>query len=189
MRNGRSPDPIECLKYGWALYLREPLLFSAATLVAIILNMLVSFIPFAGLLVYPLLLAGMYIIIMRVDESTPVTVTALFDGLPQFVPLVLASLATSLLITLGLFLLVLPGLYLALAYGFTTLLIIDRRLDFWPAMETSRKTITTHLLGYFLLALLMLGICFIGSIPFGLGLLVAIPVSIAAQYRFYTQVI
>jgi uncharacterized membrane protein len=122
---------------------------------------------------------------MRIDDEQPVEIGRLFDGYQQFLPLVLASVLTSALVTIGLILLVLPGLYLALAYGFTVLMIVDRGFDFWPAMEASRKLITANFLRYLLLALVLGVICIISAIPFGLGLPIAIPVCLAAHYRFY----
>jgi len=146
-------------------------------------------IPFATLITYPLLLAGLYVMIIRLDAGESVALGNLADGLPRFVPLLVASVVISLLVTLGLMLLVLPGIYLAVAWGFTTLNIIDRDMDFWPAMEDSRRTITAHFLPYFGLVLIMLVLVALGSLPLGLGLLVAIPVCLGAQYRFYRRLL
>lgn len=187
MKDTPSPHPVECLKQGWTLYKREPFLLSGATLLALLINMLVSIIPFASIVVYPVLLAGLYLMIIALDKHQTVSISTLFEALPQFLPLALSSIAVAILVSIGFVLLVLPGVYLALAYGFTTLLIVDRKMEFWPAMESSRKTITGDLLNYFLFALLMLGIGVVASIPFGLGLLIALPVCLAAQYRYYVE--
>lgn len=185
MNERMSPDVGRCLREGWELYKREPLLLSGATIVVALINALASTIPFAAAILYAPLLAGLYILIMRVDEGKSIRLVQVFDGFKKFLPLALASIVMSLLITLGLILLVIPGVYLAIAYGFTTLNIIDKHQDFWPAMENSRKTITSCFWSYSLLVLLMLAICIAGSLPFGLGLPIAVPVCIAAQYFFY----
>lgn len=171
---------------GWAIYKREPLLLSSATLLLLVINTIATNIPFLNMVLYGPMLAGLYILVMRVARSESAGFGNLFDGFRQFfVPTVLASIVTSLLITLGILLLVLPGIFLALVYGFTYLFIVDRQLDFWPAMEASRKTITAHFWQYLLLALLFLLICLLGAIPFGLGLLVAMPLCMGAQYCVY----
>ena len=63
--------------------------------------------------------------------------------------------------------------------------IVDRNLDFWPAMEHSRKTITAHFWTYTGFVLVVLLIVFLASLPLGLGLPIALPVCLAAQYFFY----
>jgi uncharacterized membrane protein len=184
-----SPDILLCLREGWELFLRRPALLAGATLIAAIINLAASMIPFATLITYPLLLAGLYVMIIRLDAGESVALGNLADGLPRFVPLLVASVLISLLVTFGLMLLVLPGIYLAVAWGFTTLNIIDRGMDFWPAMEDSRRTITAHFFPYFGLVLIMLVIVTLGSLPLGLGLLVAVPVCLGAQYRFYRRLL
>lgn len=185
----KSPDIGTCLSEGWAIYKKEPWLLSGATALVALINALASWVPFANLITYPLLLAGLYLMVMRLDAGREVAIGTLFDGFSSFLPLVLSALATGLLTALGLVLFVLPGLYLALAYGFTTLNIVDRNMDVWPAMEDSRKTITHHIWAYAGLGLVLLLLIFIGSLLFGVGLLIALPVCVAAQYRFYRRVV
>jgi len=181
----RTPDISTCLGDGWELFTRRPWLLIGATIVAGLINGVAANVPFATLVTYPLLLAGLYLMIMRLVRGQPVAFANLFDALPRILPLVAASVLTSLLIALGLILFVIPGLYLAVAYGFTTLNIIERDMDFWPAMESSRKTITTVFWPYLGLILVLGVITIVAALPFGLGLPVAVPVCLAAQYRFY----
>ena len=185
MSEANTPDAGRCLSEGWQLYLREPMLLSVAALIVGIANAVASWVPFASLLIGPPLLGSLYLMVMAVDRGDQVSLSNLGDGFKYFLPLVLASVLVSIIIGVGLILLVIPGLYFALAYGFTTLNIVDKGLEFWPAMETSRKTITSVFWSYLVLGILMLVIIIIGSIPFGLGLVVAIPVCIAAQYSYY----
>lgn len=181
------PDIGTCLSEGWELFKQRPWLLIGATLIAGLINGLASNVPFANLLTYPVLLAGLYLMIMRLDGDRPLALSNLFDALPRVLPLVAASLLTSLLTVLGLVLFIIPGLYLAMAYGFTTLNIVDRNMDFWPAMENSRTTITSVFWPYAGLILLLGVITIIAALPFGLGLPIAVPVCLAAQYRFYRR--
>lgn len=182
-----APDIGTCLSEGWELFKQRPWLLIGATLIAGLINGLAANVPFANLLTYPVLVAGLYLMIMRLESGRPLALSNLFDALPRILPLVLASVVTSLLIVLGLVLFVIPGLYLAVAYGFTTLNIIDRDLDFWPAMESSRKTITSVFWPYLGLILVLGVITIAAALPFGLGLPIAVPVCLAAQYRFYRR--
>ena len=72
-------------------------------------------------------------------------------------------------------LLILPALYLAVAYLFSSCLVVDRRLDFWPALELSRRTVTPLWLGFFAFLLLLIVINLAGALLLGLGLLATIP--------------
>ncbi|HWH69402.1 MAG TPA: hypothetical protein VNT26_08440, partial [Candidatus Sulfotelmatobacter sp.] len=66
-----------------------------------------------------------------------------FDGFKVcFVQLMLAGAVSQLLTQLGWALCVLPGAYLAVAWAFALPLVADKRLEFWSAMELSRKVVT-----------------------------------------------
>jgi uncharacterized membrane protein len=188
MTNPNSPDIGDCFSEGWALYRKDPVLLSGATILMAVICGIVGLIPLLGTVVYPPLLAGLYSMIIRLDRGESITIQNLFDGFQQFLPLLIASLLISLFVAIGLFLLVLPGLYLLVIYGFTTLFIVDGKQDFWPAMESSRRILHAHFWGYALFALLLAVICIIASLPLGLGLIIAAPVCLAAQYRYYLAV-
>jgi len=67
----------------------------------------------------------------------------------------LVGLLTALLSFLASFLCVLPGIYLKVAWTFSLALVADKRLEFWSAMELSRKVATRHwfkILGLFIVA-------------------------------------
>jgi len=72
-----------------------------------------------------------------------------------------------------------PGIYLGVAYSFTTALIVDRKFDFWEAMETSRKVISKRWFSFFGFVLVLVLINIVGALLLGVGLLCAI----AAAYQ------
>ena len=87
---------------------------------------------------------------------------------------------------IGFALLILPGIYLAVAYLFAQPLVIDKGADFWQAMETSRKLITKKWFSFFGLLLVLFLLNLAGAILLGVGLLVTIPLSsciLAAAYE------
>ena len=86
----------------------------------------------------------------------------------------LAGAVTSGCFTLvGFCLLILPGIYLGVAYLFTyLLLIVDQKLDFWTAMEVSRRVVTTQ--WWRVLGLGLVGILFL-LLGLSLFLVVGIP--------------
>jgi uncharacterized membrane protein len=66
-------------------------------------------------------------------------------------------------------------------------LIVDRGLDFWPAMELSRHTVNPQWFGYFAFMLLLVLLNLAGVLLLGLGLLVTIPVSFCAVTAAYAD--
>ncbi len=181
-----SADAGACLRRGWELYKKQWTILSAATFLMGILMALVGFIPFGGLLVAGPLLGGIYILIIKIDKGEDFTFANYFDGFQSFVPLLAATTLTGLFIFFGYMLLIIPGIYLTLAYAFTTLNIVDGGMEFWPAMEKSRKDVTAHFWDYLMLALIMLAITVVSAIPtFGFGVIFTLPVCLAAQYYFY----
>ena len=184
--NGKfSADIGSCLRRGWEIYKKEWPTLTAATLLMAIAMAIVGSIPFAGLLVAGPLLGGLYILIIKIDRGEAFTFTNYFDAFQLFLPLLVATILTGLFIFCGYLLFIIPGIYLTIAYAFTTLNIVDGGLDFWPAMEKSRKDITSHFGDYFLLAIIMFLIILVSAIPFGLGVFFTLPICLAAQYCFY----
>jgi hypothetical protein len=116
------------------------------------------------------LLGGLHLFFLKLIRGERATLETVFSGFRNcFLQLFLGSLVGTFLVALGFLCFVLPGVYLLIAWLFTLVLIIDKRLDFWPAMELSRKVITRHwwkFLGFaiilFLMKLTGILFCFIG---------------------------
>ena len=70
---------------------------------------------------------------------------------------------------------------------FTPLLIVDRHLGFWRAMELSRKTVQGRLFGIFIFIFFGILISGAGIIALGVGILVALPVVSAATAAAYAD--
>ena len=71
-------------------------------------------------------------------------------------------------------------IYVSVIWIFSLPLIIDKRLDFWPAMELSRKVVQQQFFNVFGLAFLCGLIVFAGMLALCLGIFVALPVAFAA---------
>jgi len=59
-------------------------------------------------------------------------------------------------------------------------LVVARRLDFWSAMETSRRAVTANLGSVIVLLLALLGINILGAVACLVGLILSIPTSYCA---------
>ena len=109
----------------------------------------------------------------------------IFNYFNDFPQLLLAYFLMVIFIVAGFMLLVLPGIYLAVAYSFVLPLIVDKRLGVWEAMEISRKTITKQWFSFFGLGIIAVLFLLISAIPFGIGLIWSIPTVYIAYGLLY----
>jgi uncharacterized membrane protein len=80
---------------------------------------------------------------------------------------------------------ILPGIYLAVAYVFALPLVIDKKMEFWPAMEVSRQVVHRHWWSIFALGIVLWIIACVGFLVCFVGALVTIPVASAALMYVY----
>lgn len=131
------------------------------------------------------LMAGFYLAMRRQIYDQPLQFSHFFSGFDNFIPLMLVGVVSSILISIGFFLLVLPGVYLMVAYLFAIPFVADQKMDFWQAMERSRQYVTPRWLTFFVLMLVLLIANFLGMMLFGLGLLVSLPFTAATVICAY----
>jgi uncharacterized membrane protein len=107
-------------------------------------------------------------------KETPVS--TLWEPYSQAIPLIVMFILMAVLIVAGFLLLVLPGIYLSIAYSFAPYLIVEKNMGVWEALETSRKAITAYWWRYFGLMLVALLLVIIGLIPVFIGLIWVVPI-------------
>jgi hypothetical protein len=138
----------QCLGQSWSLLTANFGLLFGATFLVWLITTGCQFIPlFGGIinwLIYGVLYGGLYLIFLNRIRGRPVSVSDVFAGFSLgFVQLMLVGFLTKLLTLIGLSCcLVLPGLYLFVAWIFGVPLVADKGLEFWSAMELSRKVVT-----------------------------------------------
>ena len=104
-----------------------------------------------------------------------------------FFKFLLGYVLYTILVVIGFFLLVVPGVYLAIKYQYVQYLIIEKNMDVIDAFKESGKMTDGHKWNLFLLALLFLIIAALGAMALGIGLLVAIPIIMVAQAYVYKK--
>lgn len=185
----------EYLKTGWGLFKRYPLGFMGFTLLYFLIGLVMRSVPTVGWVAFVLahtpLAAGFFVVHGRLLSDQPVGFGHFFAGFRSHVliPLALLGVVSQVLITLGLLLLVAPGIYLAVSYIFAPLFLLDRGRDFWPALEDSRKAVATRWWGFFGFFLLLVLINLGGLILAGVGLLVTMPVTYGALTAAYARIL
>jgi hypothetical protein len=139
----------QCLGRAWRLLVNNPGLLLGAGLLLALIRTGLGLVPFAGpmasFVLNGVLCGGLYVMILKRARGQPGSVADMFAGFSQdFVPLMLVGIVSQMLIVIGLLACFLPGIYLAVAWEFSFVLVVDKRLEFWPAMELSRKVITRY---------------------------------------------
>ena len=128
---------------------------------------------------------GLGLLGIRRASGRDTPVSTLWEPYTMAVPLLIMFILMGVLIVGGLLLLILPGIYLAIAYSFAPYLIIEKRLGVWESLETSRKAITQYWWRYFGLMLVSALLIIAGIIPLFIGLIWVLPiVTIAAGEVF-----
>jgi uncharacterized membrane protein len=84
---------------------------------------------------------------------------------------------------------IIPGLVIAAMYKFTYLFIVDKRMDFWPAMQSSHAVVKNDYFGFTMFLLLAVLVNLLGALCCFVGLLVSIPVTIAAITVAYKEIV
>ena len=169
-------------KAGWELFKKYPAGFVGYFILIVVISYILQSIPvigwLAGLALVTPLNAGFFVVNAKLLRHQKPEFIDFFSGLKfYFLPLALFGIVSSLLITLGLILLIVPGIYLIVSYIFPLMFIVDRGLDFWPAMETSRRSVQPHWFKFFVFFLLVFLLNLAGALLLGVGLLVTVPLT------------
>lgn len=158
-----------------ALSLLFIIAFGISLLILLTVPSLVNFLNvIVTIILLPITVAIFLLGINRARELE-ITVSQIFNHFGDMPSLVGAYLLVTVFTILGFIALVLPGIYLAVAYSFTLPLIADKKLGVWEAMELSRKTITKQWFRFFGLGLVAGLVIVISAIPLGIGLIWSIP--------------
>lgn len=192
---GRASAPLplgEYFKTGWRLFLNYPGGFIGFFLIYLVIQTVLHFLPWLGgvasFVVGPALLMGNFIVSAKLLQGHTPQFSDFFLGFRFFVPLLLTALVGGVLTAVGFVLLVIPGVYLLVCYLFASSLVVDRRLDFWPALETSRRTVQPMWFGMFAFVLLLAVLNLAGAVALGVGLLVTVPLTCCTMTVAYADI-
>ena len=136
-----------CLARSWKLLTSGFGALFGAVLLVWLISLVCQFIPLVGGMVYLVLrgvfFGGLYLLFLNRIRGRTVSVGDVFAGFNlAFAQLLLTGLVCWLLSGIASLFCVVPGLYLYVAWTFAVPLVADKRLEFWSAMELSRKIVT-----------------------------------------------
>jgi hypothetical protein len=191
--NPHSPklDIISCYERSWALLKSDfwPLV-GVSFLMVVIYSVLEAIGRSTYIYLSPLLggaiNAGWFYYYLRKARGLPTSLGDAFAGFSKaLVALILIRVIVTAFVVVGMICLVLPGIYLLVAYTFACLAALDKGLGFWAAMETSRRVVTSQWWRVLGLLLLSLPFLLLGVAALGVGVFVAIPLIVGAYAYAY----
>lgn len=168
---------------GWNIVKSDLGTFMLLSLLFLVINAMVP------ILLQGALIAGFNIVCMKKLMSRPFEFGDLFKGFNFFIPALVASLLITLFTTLGVIFCILPGLVIAAMYQFTYLFIVDKKMDFWPAMQASHAIVRNDYFGFtiFFIAAALLNI--LGMLFCIVGVLATMPILYAAVTVAYKEIV
>ncbi|MBI4876265.1 MAG: zinc-ribbon domain-containing protein [Acidobacteria bacterium] len=171
------------LGIGWQMTRDDLGLFVVATLLYAICNAAVP------LILQGPLCAGFMILSFKKLTGRRPAVGDLFRGFNFFVPALVASLLIAVFVFAGTLACIIPGIVVAAALKFTYAFIVDKRMDFWPAIQASHAIVKQDYFGFtmFLIACVLINL--LGVICCIVGLLVTVPMTFCAIAAAYHDIV
>jgi uncharacterized membrane protein len=143
---------------------------------------------FTGLLIVGLIfLAGSLalLLIFLAFAGFGIVMAYMTGGVNDVYPALMASGMSILLGTLVMLALMVPLLML---YWFAPALVMMHGMAPWAAMKASFRGCLANIVPFIVYGFVMLVLCFVALIPFGLGLLVWFPLAVASTYAAYRAI-
>jgi hypothetical protein len=138
-----------------------------------------------GLLFVTPLMAGFFVVPLLMLKGRRVVFGNFFDGFDRLGSYMLLGLVMGIFIFFGYVFLIIPGIYLTVAYTWALGLMADRGMGYWEAMKASMRVVNRNFWETLLLGLIVSVIGSAGGIV-ALGYIVTLPLSyciLMAAYR------
>ena len=178
---GIRAQPGRWISEGWAVVSSDIGNYLLISLIFVLLNG----IPF----IQGALIAGFHIFTMKKLMGRRGDVGDLFKGFNFFVHTLVASLLIGIFVFAGTLLCFIPGLIVAAMYKFTFLFIVDKRMEFWPAMQASHAVVKNDYFGFTMFLILAFLVNVLGFLCLVVGLLITVPVTVAAITVAYKEIV
>lgn len=184
-----SLDITGCISRAWNLVFSRDFWPIVGVNTLTCLTLLASSMCYANIVITGPVTGGVYLYFLKKIRREEATLNIAFSGFSlAFSQLFLAFLVSSLISGVGVILLIIPGIYLMVAYFFTYALVLDKKLEFWDAMECSRKVVTRHWFPVFGLLILAGLLAAVGVVALCVGMLVTMPIYHAAMMYAYEDI-
>ncbi len=140
-----------------------------------------------NLILMPIVM-GMFLLGLRRAVDAPVNATSIFGYYNKALTLLLTLIIMYVMLTIGFVLLVIPGIYLSIAYILAMPLVVEKNLSPWQALEASRKAISKNWFTVFGFMIVMGLILFVSALPLGIGMIWTMPMLMIAYGIMYRNI-
>ena len=142
-----------------------------------------------SIFITPCVIAGFYIAANKAMLGTTPSFTDCFGGFRRFADIIVVNLIANLLSSIGLLCLIIPGIYLMVAYSFASMFVIFLDTNMRTALRLSRKVIHANwwkMCGLFIVASL---IGMSGMIACGIGMAFTLPLMHCTLYVAFEDIV
>ena len=132
---------------------------------------------------------GFFFVIFEKMRGKDINIGDIAKGFNFFIAAVLSNILITLFVAIGIVLCIIPGAIVAALYLFTPAFIGEKNLDFWEAMEASRKVVMDYLFELIIFVIILGLINAVGALLCGIGLIFTVPLSFAAMAIAYDDLV
>ena len=186
----------EALSYGWKKLQENigPLVSAALAILAVNLifwllgrGFLAGLMSLIGWFVSLLISMGLIRIALKIVDGEPVETADLFQRVDLALPYFIASVIVGVMVGIGFVFLIVPGIYLAVTFGFFGYNIVDKEHGIIESIEQSAAITKAQKWDLFAFGVVLFFFNLAGAIALGVGLLITVPVSMLALAYVYRK--
>lgn len=131
------------------------------------------------------IMVGLIMLGMRRSANVPIRASSVLNYFGSMGSLFVTMLLMYIMLIIGFLLLIIPGIYLSVAYYMAMPLVVEKGMGPWQALETSRKVVSKHWFKMFFFGIVMMLIMLISMLPLGIGLIWTLPLMMIAYGIIY----
>lgn len=132
--------------------------------------------------------AGIFMLGLKLASGIPVSAMEVVRYYHKALPIFFTLFLMYLMILIGFILLIIPGIYLMIAYYMAIPLVVEKGLSPWQALEASRKALSKHWFRFLGFGMAILLIMILSILPLGIGFIWTMPMAIIAYGIVYRNI-
>lgn len=178
---------------GFDIFKKEYGLFIGFSLVAGIMAFTVSLIPivgtFAQVIITSITNLGFFYVARKIKKRERPDFGDFFKPFDDFGNILGVALVVFILTLVGFLFLIIPGIYLGIAWGFAVPIVyFYKGIGLWDSMEASRRVVTEKWWWFLLLGICLVLFNILGALCLLVGLLITIPVTHLIMYVAFDDI-
>jgi uncharacterized membrane protein len=173
---------------GWNLVNKDLGFFAALTLVFLVISIVAGSTVLGLILLGPLQVGYFYILFQKL-RGKPTSIGDIGRGFDVFVAAMLMGILVAAFEAIGFILCIIPGFIVLAWYLFAPSFVLEKKMDFWQAMEASRLLVSQHLFEFVLFIIVQILLILVGVLLCVVGVLVMLPVCMAATACAYRDLV